>query len=573
MAINEVKGIRWRVSHDLGGGLSARTFDVAYTKVGALNVWDSGQYDQIELYRGEAAPDLIRIKAEWDGDERDVILGVVDRSGREQTDEGVAAHVIGRDKAALVLDRFPAAAFTLQGNDVVDNVLVPNLTYREAVEEVADQAGLTVSWNVGTDDYNLGRSIAVTTDQSFGKIIAQLMEPWRFGEKYSHDAWVSDDGLVLHVVRRNLLGSVNVDFNRMTVNRYEKRVLPDINDVRVEGQSYETVVASGTLGLCDPIFPETFVRSFGGGLPSQNYTETTKVYKNTVCQVTKVEITQQYADNLKTVVKTVLFTYWSAPGTPKDGKVKTQTYEHRETNSQTGAVNPLKTDGTQGASVNVTFSYSNVLRESMTKEFDYYSDNGDTKTTDESHEKADRPVGPTGLDPTAGGLVADYRPSHRTFKQFTYARGVGQTYRIVAVQNHRLINERIEPTNNEVQVEIPPYTVSEATLAAVNQGFKQETVTLSAGGEDAKRVEQSDLLGDQTSIDLIRTRLLEEQDLKIVEASVNMLPDHLVKPGWTLVIEGAPSWFDISSLYILSSDIDADEHGAIQMLRCIGFLS
>ena len=105
--INEVKGIRWSVSHDLSGGLAARMFDVLYTKVNGVSVWDETQYNLIEMYRGESDPDLVRIRADWDGDERDVVLGVVDRSGREQTDEGVAGTLSGRDKAALVLDRFP----------------------------------------------------------------------------------------------------------------------------------------------------------------------------------------------------------------------------------------------------------------------------------------------------------------------------------------------------------------------------------------------------------------------------------------------------------------------------------
>lgn len=569
--INEVKGIRWHVSHDLSGGLAARMFDVAYTKVNAVNVWDSGQYDAIELYRGESDPDLIRIKAEWDGDERDVILGIVDRSGREQTDDGVGGFVSGRDKAALVLDRYPSAAFTLQGNTVVNNALVPGLTYKQAVEQVATQAGLTVVWNIGTDNYNLGRSVAVTTDQTFGEVIALLLAPWRFGEKYSHDAWVSDDGLTLNVVRRGLLGSVNVAFQRLTVNRYEKRALPIVNDVRVEGQSYETVVSSTMFSsFCDPLTPETITRDFDGQSPSQSYTETTQIFRNTACQITEVKITQAYKDNLRTVVKRLLFMYWLSPGNPIDGKVKTQTYEHRDTNGQIGSAQRINADGTQSAGEAAQFSHTSTLRESMTKKFDYYGDNGDAKTTDEEHRKFENPVIGPGVPLK---IVSGWDESNRTYKQFIYVRGKGQTHRIVAVQNYRIIANALSPTGQEVQCEIPPYEVTEQVTSAVAQGSRQQTVTLSAGVTGSKRLERSELLGDDTSIALIRTRLVEEQNLKVVEATISALPDHLIKPGWTLVIEGKPAWFDISSLYVLSSDIEGDERGALMTLRCIGFLS
>lgn len=562
--ITEVLGAAWRVSHDLVGILSAKTFEIVYTKVTASKFWDHVQYRDIGLYSGQANPDLIRIKAEFDGIDADVILGIVDESSREQTDEGVTGRLRGRDKVALVLDRYHPTAYTLQGITVVNNSPIAGLTYRQAVADVATRAGLATVFNVGADDYNLGRTIAVTTDQTYGEIIAQLMEPWRFGERFSHDAFVSDDGLTLTIARRGLIGDRAVNFERLVVDEYRKRILPAVNDVRIEGTTYDTVVSDSVAlqGDCDAI--TTTTKDYDTVSPEQSYIETHKVFRNIACEVFKEETTKAYKDGQRTETDTILHEFWAIGSVPPvTGKLKKTTVEGRDTNlrSETRKV------GTPPVDTLFTYNFVNALRSSKTISYEYYTDDASLKRTDEEERIFDKET------VIAGNIIIGYAESNRRTVVHRMVRHLSQLARTVITTNYQIL-ESGEPSqqNKQVQTEVSPFTIQTSAGTVVGQGQRTVPIQIAAGPVTAKRREQSDMLGDNVSAELIRQRLIQENAATIVEATVRMTPDHSMRPGKNLVVLGAPAWFDVLSFFVPSTEINADDSGAEQTVNCIAWV-
>lgn len=542
----------WSFAHDLASLLNAASYEAKYQKTDAAKGWDNTTFDGIELYQGEDDPDLIIINATFDGMEAQVVRGVVDRSSRSQNAIGVVGVVAGRDRMALVLDRFPAEAFTLQGISVVNNVPVAGLTYREAIQQVATEAGLGVIWQVGDDDYDLGKSIPVTTDQTFGQILAQLLGPWHFSRKYSHDAWI--EGNNLRIVRRDLgAAAVEVPYHRLRITDYHKTVLPAVNDVRVEGATYQTLVNEpGAFGLDDGYpgvrITEKTVTNPDAPAPapagSMSYTETTAQHYDSAGRLFRIVKTTQYADLNYTESEITDREFVNNEFLPSHNQIESEEYEKRVTNFRTG------------------FALNNTLVKSRTKTVVYFDDNGDVESEDDME---------IAYETASGSPVSAYTETKRIITTKINMRSLGQLSKTTNVVELETSTGKVKRTFTVE--DLGPFKLSATRGSSTPLGKRQEEAQISCGPEDSKRLEQSDLIGDEDTACLLRTRLTEEHGLAVVDIQIAMLPSHNIKAGRRLQITGVPAWFDVDEFYILSTNIRKGAKGAEQVVRGLAFIT
>lgn len=539
--IHDIRAIDWHLSHDLSTPLTARGFDITYMEILSNRTWDPTMYDQLAIYKGEANPDLVRIRAEYDGEEREVVVGVADRSGRRQSDRGVVGVLNGRDRMALALDGYPTTAFTIDGINVVNNAPVTRRTYQEAVADIASRAGLAVIFDIGTDDYAVGASIPVTTSTTYGRVLADLLEPWRLSEKFAHDAWV--DGTTLRIVRRDLGVSPTVQINmeRLLVSDYRKSRLVDLTDVRVEGVSYQTLVDDPAAG-CAPI--EFQSKDYDTGDPKTSYHEQIVILRNAKCQVTRLERQVVYDDNLLRETTITDYNYLNLPGSEHDGLKSTELEQVYETNTRTG------------------FSLFYDLKKKTSRTWEYDAVTGDTLFEDEEIIDYDSKV---------GSPIDTLNESSRVVKSTRYVRSFGQLFRTIK-ETRILTGAAGTVANTAVSSEVSPYKVAPSQGTTVPYGKKQETVKISAGAESAKRTEQNDLIGDNAAAALIRTRLLTEHGNVRVDIVATMAPDHRVVPGRFVQVLSSPSWWDVSTFYVLATDVRHDDGGAVQEVRAVAWL-
>lgn len=572
-----IDAFEWSVSHDLSALLNAATYEARYQNSNAQMGWSPTIYDDIELYGGEADPDLVVIRATFDGNTAEVMRGVADRSSREQGPRGVNGVVAGRDKMALALDRYPDAPFTIQGimtNSGGGVTVIPGQKYREAVQIVAGLAGLSVLWNVGTDDYDIGRTIPVTTEQTFGQILSQLLEPWHLSRKYGHDAWI--DGTTLRIVRRDLgEATVSVSFDRLRVNDYHKTRLPAVNDVRVEGATYETIVDDPeAIGEECPGIRETAISVFNAD-PKQAYTETTAEHLDAFCRLILFVKNRIYGDLIRSELEIKTISYVG-----NTDRIDNIVREIRETDGRQFSPVPPSNE-------NLGHELVADLREREVTVFSYYED-GDVKTEDVFIQKyggkdqrylsgtsspseiaydADATVKDTNSNRQLDTLIE----SERTVRTYRYIRTAGYLVRFVDQTDTNVLKGTV--IRRFGQDEVSPYKVGASTGSTIPRGKKQETAQISCGPTTAKRVETNDMIGDATSACLLRTRIVEEHGLELLDISVQGLPDHNIKAGRRMNITGAPSWFDATNFYILSTEISKGSRGALQTSRGIAFIA
>lgn len=549
MTITNVTAIEWSVNQDLSSPLTAAGFTAKYDKVNGQLVWDPSQYNNIKLFSGETNPDLVRIKATYDGVEQEVILGVVDRSGRAQGATGVLGTLVGRDRLALALDGYPAVASSLQGItvDPVSNSHIPQKRYTEAVSELASAAGLSVLFSIGTDDYAIGKTIPVTTDQTFGEMLAQLLEPWRLSDRYAHDAWV--EGTTLRVVRRDLAaGTVQVEYERLEVTNYGKSRLPAVNAVRIEGADYEVLVADpDAVGGC-PGIRNTAI-SFVGIDAETSYTETEAQHYNALCQLVLIVRNRVYGDLKRSEVWTTTMTYLDDPDSAAHGQKVTEIQEHRVTDSREGN------------------AFLQDLASKKTTVWSYYEDNGDVATEDVLEQRFGKEVDSIPTD----GKKDRLDESKRILTSYRYVRSAGQLFRFWDTTETDAIKKKV--THESGQSEVGPFKVGAQSGSVVPFGKKQESRQIVCGPANARRVESNDLIGDAVAACLIQTRVAEDHNRIRLDITARMLPDHNVKVGRILQIQNAPAWYDTSSFYIIASTVRATERGATQELRGVAWLA
>lgn len=569
-----VDAFEWAVSHDLSALLNAASYEARYQKTDTAKRWVSTIYDGIELYGGEADPDQIIIRAKFDGNDDEVIRGVVDRSSRGQNARGVVGVLAGRDMMALVLDRYPNAAFTIQGITVVNNLPVVGQTYRQAVQIVAGLAGLSVIWNVDTDDYDVGKTIPVTTEQTFGQVLAQLLEPWHLSRKYGHDAWIS--GTTLNIVRRDLgAATVSVPYGRLRVTEYHKTRLPTVNDIRIEGATYETIVddPDSLDGDC-PGIRQTVVSVLNND-PKQAYTETTAEHRDEFCRIILYVKHRLFGDLIRSETEIKTFTY---DGTTD--RIASMVREIRETDGRQFSPVPPATE-------NLGYELVADLREREVTVFSYYED-GDVETEDVFIQKyggkdqkfLSGTADPDEIEFDEDATVKDTNSnrqldtlieSERTVRSYRYIRTAGYLVRFVDQTDTNVLKGTV--TRRFGQDEVSPFKAGASIGSTIPRGKKQETAQISCGPETAKHKEVSDMLGNEATACLLRTRLTEEHTLELLDIQVEMLPDHNIKAGRRMNITGVPAWFDATNFYILSVDTRKDGNGALQSVRGIAFLT
>jgi hypothetical protein len=195
----EIEALDWSYSHDLDDAGSAAEFRATYRQQTAARVWDPNVHEDLAPYGGAAAPDLVAIIVTTDGLRRELVTGVVDEKGWRQDDSGVIGEVVGRDRMALLLDRRPAAGFTLQGTqyDPDTGSLVYGESFMSAVQQVCSRAGVAVQFRGNVVNYWLGDSVVVSPQQTYAQVIAPLLGPLRWSERHRVDAWMEGPTLII----------------------------------------------------------------------------------------------------------------------------------------------------------------------------------------------------------------------------------------------------------------------------------------------------------------------------------------------------------------------------------------
>lgn len=553
MAIFDIDAITADVDWDLDDTLASGAYRIQYSKVNGSFQWDSTYYDSIGLYRGQVDPDLVRIRlTDPLGIQEEVMLGIVDRSGRQRDGgNGVVGSIAGRDLLALVLDKYPTTATTLQGVTIYqadpyvssDATIVPVTNFTDALTELVGLAGLGgVLFDLGGDDYPIGRSIPVTTDRTYGEVLADLLTPWRWSEKHRADVWVEGD--VLRIARRglNARGTVNVEYEMLTVHRYEKTVKP-AGDVRVEGATYEVLVPSHDQppGTDDDIRVTT--NHVTGPTARASYTETLIEYytddklEHTVRQ-------RSYDDFLRFETWVANSTFIRDPSSEADGNKDTETETHTVADNRSGE-NPWyplqKTVSTKNAKWN------------------YYSDTGDTQSADVTETEYDESAEDELQLP-----IKDFRVSNQH-----YSRSVTQVVR-------QSQTSEFDPDSGALRTqfglpEVAPFR-GRGALGIERPGTRREQRKFSAGPETAHLKFSSELLGSDAACLLIHGRLVDEFAGTRLGISITLPADFRIKHGMALQVLNAPAWWDASNFLITASRIHSAHDGLMMDLEGVAWL-
>ncbi|MDR7497934.1 MAG: hypothetical protein QN174_13370, partial [Armatimonadota bacterium] len=502
-------------------------------------VWDPTIYDGLALYHGEADPDLVAILADVDGLRRTLLVGVADEHARRERDGVVTGELAGRDRMALLLDRSPASTFTLEG--AVYDPDAGQLNYHEsfvgAVQRVCAAAGVPV--RVGSViDYKLGSSVVVSPDRTFAQALTELLAPLRWSERYKVDAWWEDDHL--HIgPRSDPLGTVPVDAARIVEARVAKDWALPPGDVRVEGFTYQREV---------PDLP-------AGDTPTPGLPWTTGY--EYVAPERRVSLTVQGKTESYTVQE---IEYYNARGQLRGTYKRTQWHSKNRVDEMRSSIEFVE-DPTSAA-------FGNKLREHETHyvrdvaydangqpvrnidevvrerriEWDYYEDTGDVRRMDALEVYRDEAAG-------TSPLPLDKREITRQ----RFRRSMGQIWRdteVVTFDEGGLIRRSVESR------EIGPFklTVSAGSpsgaASAARPGYRMKTVAVASGPEDAPHVFSSSLIGDQASADAIRAQIAADGAVLRYRVTLTLAPDLRIRPGRTLQILNADSWWTVTSCYV-----------------------
>lgn len=526
-----IKAIDLDVSQNLDEGASAGQYRVSYDQVDASPSpprWDETYYNAIRPYRGESDPDLVEIFAEADGHDEMLIRGVVDRSARAEEGGVVRGVLTGRDLTATLLDRYPSSAFTIQGATVDSNGnLVFNKTFITAVQQLMEAAGVPVFFDSVTD-YKLGASIAVTTDRTFGQYLADLLTPLRWSEKHAVDTWWEGNTLFLVGRDGNFRGTRAVDAARLLVDEVERTAPAQAADVRVEGWTFERPVAD--IPSAGPVAGQSWTTSFIVNYPVR--TITVSVAGRT--EVYTIEESEYYNRNgqlYATYKKIVYLT-----------KIRTEVYSSEITFDEDPTHKSFRAKLRQRETFNLTdLTPGNTIQDVTVRdaqtEWTYFDDNGDTRTmTAIVVEK-----------PQSGTVQFNTSPEKTTVTRETYRRSAGYIWKetetleedpVTGAVNRFLKTEQVGPFRLD-------FTVGGG--AAPTPGLKMEKATQGAGAATSPIRYQSDLLGDQTSIDAIRAHLLDEHASIRRSVRFHLFPKLDIKVGNRVDVASPPSWWDVSS--------------------------
>lgn len=530
-----IPALDWAYDQDLDDVVAAAGFRCTYRNPGAGHVWNPAIFDGLRVYRGEASPDTVRIEGETDGFADTVILGIVDRSRREDRGDGTPrGALIGRDLLALVLDRYPSTAFTLDGLNVT---AVPGApaeirlrdTFTSAVQRVCDAAGISVLFVLGGRDYPLGRSIAVTTDRTFAQVLADLMEPFRWSEKYRVDAWM--DGTRLVIARRGeeARGRVTTEAARIVEIIFEKTALPIVNDVRVEGARYDVPVREDQE---DRSAFRGYQVDIAGPTPESSYRETTTEFVNRRGQLDRMVRYREYADGQRRERWDVQATFINQAGSPLDGNKASESEHHYVADNRSG--------------LNTSFPFEKLVGSKLTV-WRYYEDNGDTQSEDTIETERDETAESETVLPPKTCRITSYR----------YLRSHRQTLRYWNVSEVDASTGEIERSTFGAS-EIAPFRMrrGEGDRAA---SVSTEPYQIAAGPNTAQRRESSDLLGSEAACEALRQDLLDEHSCVRIGVSVAMAPDLRLRVGMVQVVQGAPADWPVTEWLITAIRADATD--------------
>lgn len=520
MATRDIDSTQWTFRHDLDDVASAAGFSADYQRLSARR-WDSDYYDDIRVYRGEANPDLVRVFVTTDGFRSLLVEGVVDGSGRTEQMDGTRGRLAGRDKMALLLDRRPTTAFTIQGATVDEACTISfGETFMSAVQALMADAGIPVQFEGPIIDYRLGRSMVVTRDRTYAEYLQELLTPLRWSEKHRVDTWV--EGGKLYVVHRDeeFRGEVVMARARVTVDTVEKVVAIPQGGIRVEGWNYQCPEDD----LPDEPTP---------GLPwSSGYTITYPVRTSSITLVSgrtetyeteEIEWYDARGNLLKRYTKT---TYLSRTRTEE------RTYEATYENDPTlGTYNAKLTETervvlTDFHSVppNIARAIQGEVIRDKKSEWTYYDD-GDPKTMD-AYERE--------LDESGDKATSPLKEKLRRTTRMRYRRTSGYTVReteIVEFKPNNVVQRTFEVS------EVGPFKLETRGGRVTGSGKKMVDQQVSAGPDDAVHVFSSDLLGDQASVDAIRDDLLDDQANYKLRVSVTATPNAAVRAGHVVAVD------------------------------------
>lgn len=546
MPVVEIPPERWAYNADLGDAPAAASFSATYRSRKADGSFDPVFFNGIQVYRGGSNPHLVRIKPTVDGLTETLVLGVVDRNGVSRGDDGdVAGLLSGRDLIALALDNYPTAPFTLDGFTVkADGTLAFRETFKGAMRRLASEAGLTVLFDC--PDYELGKSVPVTTDRTVAEVMQELLRPLRWSVKNRVDVWI--EGTTLRVARRGQAarGTVAVDAARIHVERMDRTSLPAVAGVRVEGAGYEVEEAdTGGAGLpsldgqpySTSQGPFTVTRTVAGKTTTY-IDEGTQWYDgqgrmtHSFRKCTYLLLANEPTTRVESWEKTCTFFVDST--VPFDGAPKTERETYRVLQAW-----PVEGGGVSGG--------EEVIRE-REAEWRYFADNGDLLMEDgfevEKDEEATLPL------PLKTNRVTKYR----------YRRSGGRILRDQEITEQDPATGAV--TRSFGTTDQGPFNADagQRIEGVARAGKRMARRLVSAGPEPTSgkfRIERSELLGDAADCEAIRQDLIDEHASIHLEASFAMEPDLRVKPGKVLTVQSAPAWWPATSWLVTAVAKDA----------------
>lgn len=546
MATYDVLAKTFDVQHDIDDAFSSAGWSITYERLTAAQVFDPFFFNDIEIYHGEASPDKVRIKVNVDGIESEIMLGVVDRNGWTDRQGGaVSGSMGGRDLMAFILDKTPTTGFTIAAGT----------KFRDAVEQIAELAGLSVSFFC--DDYTISTPVPVTVDNTFGSVLQTLLTPFRWSEKHRVDAWV--EGTILTIAERNYSapprGTVTINAERLVTNRMEKSRNVQVDDVKVDGARFRVVIISPDLDSAHTDESDETITSDDGKNIYTIHTEEEfdnkgRPIRKDIDKVWLLRVSQQFpagGPTTRTEHTHDEYAYHDNVGqdVPFYSLLKSEESYHEVTDTW-GPVSG-KVGGPERISERVV-------------QWDYYPDNGDAKSQEVSDVQ--RTEDGTKIPTSWNGT--------NTVTSIRWYRMGGQTTQVANGTEYQLGGVQSGAVKRSWRTtQVGAYKVPSASEGVAKSNEQVTEGQYSAGPTSYAmklRREQSDML-DNAGCALVRGHLLDENTSTMVAASFRMPFDPRIKPGKLLAVQQAPSWWPVTSFYItairatagegLDSDIEA----------------
>jgi len=523
--VTEVLAFEWSVDADLeAAGLFASGFRARYNQpLASTQQWDNGIFGGLQIYRGQASPDLVRIRGTFDGITDVIITGVADRNGIA-FQNGVVGELAGRDLLALALDRYPTARTIPKGTNVG--------------AAVAQLAPFPLIWNAPS--YILGRDLPVTADRTVAEWIQDLLVPLRWAERHRVDTWV--DGQNLYVADRMQFarGDVSLPYDRVILERMEETGLPAVDGVYVEGASYDALEAVPGAGITSTTTQDTQTTTAGN--TTTIITTNTTEWKDALGRLYRRDRyvnTETFVNSILQLI--VLETYYMIATFLDGAGYSVQLQGKRASETETGT--KTRKDG-------LTAQYKTINR---------------SWTYDAAGEQASEVTTEVSYDVETG------TQGEHVLTKYAFTRAGGQVNRIWDVQ-------QTDATSGEVkrrtgQSEVGAGSLPTASLAPVPAGFQRVTKHYhSSGAATLHRRESSDLLGSDADCNTIAALIWEDYLYKKVRVILRFPPALDVKPGKRLTVTGAPSYWKSNVFYVLSSSASKTGKGAEQRIEGIAWI-